>query len=60
MEQIQQDLSYFSTYSPPEFRQLSYRGANFCIPVWNHCDTYLRLSVYLKTQTLTGQGFLEV
>ena len=28
---MQQVLSYFSTYSPPELRYLAYRGANFCI-----------------------------
>ena len=27
---------------------------------WDHCDTHLRLSVILKTLTLTGQEFLEV
>ena len=31
LEQIQQVLSYFSTYSPPKLRHLSYRGTNFCI-----------------------------
>ncbi|KDR20398.1 Angio-associated migratory cell protein [Zootermopsis nevadensis] len=30
---IQQVSSYFSTYSPPELRHLSYRGTNFGIPV---------------------------
>ena len=33
LEQIAKVLSYFSRYSPPEFRHLSYRGTNFCIPV---------------------------
>ena len=27
---------------------------------WNHCDTHLRLSVIVKTLTLTEQEFLEV
>ena len=27
---------------------------------WNHYDTHLRLSVILKTLTVTGQEFLEV
>ena len=30
-EQIQQVLSYFSTYSPSEMRYLSCRGINYCI-----------------------------
>jgi hypothetical protein len=29
LQQIQQVFSYFSTYSPPEMRHLSYRGTNF-------------------------------
>jgi hypothetical protein len=29
LQQIQQVLSYFSTYSPSELRHLSYRGTNF-------------------------------
>ena len=31
MEQKQRVLSYFSTYSPPELRHLSYRGINFFV-----------------------------
>jgi hypothetical protein len=33
LQQIQQLFSYFSTYSPPELRHLSYRGTKFCRPV---------------------------
>jgi hypothetical protein len=29
LQQIQQVFGYFSTYSPPELRHLSYRGTNF-------------------------------
>jgi hypothetical protein len=29
LQQIQQVFTYFSTYSPPELRHLSYRGTNF-------------------------------
>jgi hypothetical protein len=31
LQQIQQVFSFFSTYSPPELRHLSYRMTNFCI-----------------------------
>jgi hypothetical protein len=31
LQQIPQVFSFFSTYSPPELRHLSYRGTNFCI-----------------------------
>jgi hypothetical protein len=33
LQQIQQLFSYFSTYSPPELRHLSYRGTKLCRPV---------------------------
>jgi hypothetical protein len=31
LQQIQEVFSFFSTYSPPELRHLSYRETNFCI-----------------------------
>jgi hypothetical protein len=31
LQQIRQVFSFFSTYSPPELRHLSYRGTKFCI-----------------------------
>ena len=42
-------LSYFSTYSPPELRHLSYHETNLCIPVllnsatwdWNQFVTFI-------------------
>ena len=69
LEHRQQVLSYFTTYSPPELRQLSYHETNFCIPCrrplppengTTHCETDLRLSVIRKTLTMTGQEFLGV
>ena len=64
IEQIQV-LGYFSTYSPPELRHLSYHGTYFVslfvvvcrLGLETQCDTHLRLSVILKTLTLT-QGRL--
>ena len=68
MEQIQQVLILFSANSPPKLRHLSYSGTKLypCVVEVSRlgleplCDTQLRLSVILKTLTLTGQEFLEV
>ena len=60
-------LSYFSTYSTLEIETFFIPWDQILYPVsqksaawdWNHCDTHLRLSVILKTRTLTGRNFLR-
>ena len=63
---MQKVLSYFSTYTPLGLRHAVGPALVSCVveacrlglePL---CDTYLSLSVILKTLTLTKQEFLEV
>ena len=53
--------SEIETFVTPQDQRFNPVSQKFAAWDWNHCcDTHLRLSVILKTLTLTGQEFLEV